>query len=159
MLEIRRTTSKEELFVNFDHLEDYSFALGIVEDKPVFISDTLYLLYKGAYTIDKSWSIQNIEDWLKINNSKLSWNNKDVFDDIRQAQLDGKRIAFQDSAGDWVDMKTYSNYHQQSDVHNFRYVRARYKICEEDLSMIRCIQIFGENVKVEFIKCGLKKKT
>jgi hypothetical protein len=134
---------------------EYSFAYGIIEDKPVFDGDILYHPEHGKVKIFSTDMI-DFKTWLIEFKDVLSWNKLvvDDFFEIKQAQKDGKRVIFQNSAGKWVDIETYSH-HNNSDVHNFKYHIDRYKVVDYDYSSMQKSTVWGEEVYIKFTKSGI----
>lgn len=125
------------------HPECYTFALAIVEDKPVFVGDVLYNAHNEKVVITTSQG----------NFSNYTWNppKKDEYAHLKQAQDNGKRIAWL-SRGDWI----IQNY--RTDEHFKEWPVDRWKIVEDDLTSIRIFTEFGKTLRVRFTKHGLDGK-
>jgi hypothetical protein len=128
--------------------ESYTFAVALVENRPVFVGDTLYDKFGTQVIISPSYEILNRE-LFAVN---YSWNppKPDPYAELKQAQKDGKRIA----------MESNDVWFIRSSSCAFAYPPECYKIIDDDI--VRTIGISGYScfgvVTIKITKSGLDGK-
>ncbi len=119
---------------------DYSFALGILEGKPVFAGDTLYFEGGTKYLVDELSRVF----------TGLSWDKPEVdpYADLRKAQDAGRRIAM-GGEGYW----RIQNYRCE-----FNEEVKDYKIVEDDIVERTSFWTSFGKINIEITKEGLDGK-
>jgi len=126
----------------------YTFAIAIVEGRPVFVGDVLYHRTGGMHIVNAHTDIDNLVECYSWNQPKT-----DEYTNLKQAQNEGKRIAwFNNNA--WnikPHILTYNDF--------LRYPINRWKIVEDDRVEETHVFVFNAHEKIKFTKSGLTGKT
>lgn len=131
----------------------YTFAIAIVEDKPVFAGDVLY--NKQGYVV----AVHGVDENIAITGenrcgrwpiSGFSWTKPDEFAHILQAQAEGKRVVFYDGAK-WIDTDGI-------DTVNFK--PESYKVVESDHNETYSVWVpmINKHVETKYTKDGITGK-
>ena len=136
--------------------EEYTFAIGICEGKPVFAGDVLYQVKTG--------NEQHIDDQCKINPvgfyEHLTWTKPDPYAELKKAHADGKVIQVNHVADGWI---TCTKPNWLSDVDAYRVkpepvvtVKTRYimrlAMATGDDHTVQCTWTDGVLINVEIVK-------
>ncbi|MGZ5029056.1 MAG: hypothetical protein ACXWAT_00675 [Methylobacter sp.] len=127
----------------------YTFALAIVEDKPVFAGDVLYDEFGPIQIIDRdngnnvtcrSTDPKSRDFYIGAHELKAySWKKPDPFAELLQAKAEGKRVVFF-CFGEWIDTNGIDtvNFKPESyrvvehdESHKFTYLAPRRITCSE----------------------------
>lgn len=151
----KSNTHGYHLNFNEGDINNYNFALDIVEDKPVFAGDVLYGICSGIkYTLNDAGVYKPSLDGafsFHVENGEtppLTWTKPDEFAHILKAQSEGKRIVFFDGAK-WVDTDVI-------DTVNFK--PGSYRVVDRDKFHNETLGIFGDIIKVKYTKCCITGK-
>lgn len=155
--------------------ELYSFAIGLIEGKPVFIGDTVWstTLDNGTLIkVEKAGSINS--DWFYCSSKKFKSSSADFrnclwdkplgyeFQEIKDAILNGDRVVVYIKGESWVEWDLLnSNSRDYILAKTFKLPRDSYKIVGEDefqsLNNIPLKLIHGY-VNLKFKVCGITQK-
>jgi hypothetical protein len=135
---------------------DFDFPIAIVENKPVFVGDELF--HPGSADIVNVVRL-NSSGILEVSTSdrgaihdfpkNYTWTKSDEYQIFRNAEKNGKRLAFESRTGDWGYIPNPT----------FNHPAERYKIVDDDAW--QAFEMHSDSVgefKIKAVKCALTGK-